>query len=106
MNQDIAKLHEVLNQTLDLLDEACELVRPAGVEPSKKTVKLLGIAIGNILTLESTSTTLSQGCDTMTSRRCIVAAKAYNNELERAEIHRGPRLAAAQSPVTACSAGR
>ena len=49
MNQDIAKLHDVLNRTLDLLDEACELVRPAGVEPSKETVKLLGLAIANIL---------------------------------------------------------
>ena len=49
MNQEIIRLHDLLNQSLALLDEACELVRPAGVEPGKDTVKLLAMAIGEIL---------------------------------------------------------
>jgi len=49
MNQDLVRLHDLLNQSMTLLDQACELVGPAGVEPRKDTVKLLGMAIGEIL---------------------------------------------------------
>lgn len=49
MNKDIVKLHELLNQSMALLDQACELVPPSGVEPRRETVKLLGLAIGEIL---------------------------------------------------------
>jgi len=49
MNHDLIRLHDLLNQSLALLDQACELVEPAGVEPRKDTVKMLGRAVGEIL---------------------------------------------------------
>lgn len=49
MNQDLERLHNLLNESMDLLDKACELVVASGVEPRKETVKLLGMAIGYIL---------------------------------------------------------
>jgi len=49
MKRDIERLHDLLNQSMALLDQACELVGPAGVEPEKATVKLLAAAIGQIL---------------------------------------------------------
>ena len=49
MNRDLVRLHDLLNQTMAQLDEACELVGPAGVEPRKETIKLLAMAIGEIL---------------------------------------------------------
>ena len=49
MNHELIRLHDLLNQSLALLDQACELVEPAGVGPRKDTVKMLGRAIGEIL---------------------------------------------------------
>ena len=49
MNHELIRLHELLNQSMALLDEACELVEPAGVEPRKETVKMLARAVGEIL---------------------------------------------------------
>jgi hypothetical protein len=49
MNRDLERLHNLLNESMTLLDQACELVGPSGVEPRKDTVKLLGVAIGYIL---------------------------------------------------------
>jgi hypothetical protein len=49
MNQDLERLHNLLNQSMDLLDQACELVRTSGLEPPKDTVKPLAAAIAYIL---------------------------------------------------------
>ncbi|OPY74545.1 MAG: hypothetical protein A4E65_03820 [Syntrophorhabdus sp. PtaU1.Bin153] len=49
MNHDLVQLHDLLNQSMALLDQACELVGPSGVEPRKDVVKILGMAIGEIL---------------------------------------------------------
>ena len=49
MNHDLIRLHELLNQSLALLDQANELVEPSGVEPRKDIVKMLGRAVGEIL---------------------------------------------------------
>jgi hypothetical protein len=49
MNHELTRLHELLNQSLALLDQAVALVEPAGVEPRKETVKMLGRAVGEIL---------------------------------------------------------
>ncbi len=49
MNHDLVRLHDLLNQSVELLNQACELIGPGGVEPKKETVKLLGMAIGEIL---------------------------------------------------------
>lgn len=49
MGNQLNRLHEILNQSLDLLDEACELVASAGIESPQDTVKILAVAIGNIL---------------------------------------------------------
>jgi hypothetical protein len=49
MNNELIRLHELLNQSLALLDKAAALVEPAGVEPRKETVKMLGRAVGEIL---------------------------------------------------------
>ena len=49
MNHELIRLHELLNQSLALLDQACELVEPAGVEPPKEMIKMLGRAVGEIL---------------------------------------------------------
>jgi hypothetical protein len=34
---------------MELLDEAATLVEPSGVEPKKQSLKLIGLAIGEIL---------------------------------------------------------
>jgi hypothetical protein len=49
MNHELTRLHEILNQSLALLDQAVELVEPAGVQPRKETVKMLARAVGEIL---------------------------------------------------------
>ena len=49
MNHELSRLHDLLNQSLALLDQAAELVEPAGIEPRKETVKMLGRAVGEIL---------------------------------------------------------
>ena len=49
MNHELTRLHDLLNQSLALLDQAVALVEPAGVEPRKETVKMLGRAVGEIL---------------------------------------------------------
>jgi hypothetical protein len=49
MNHQLIRLHDLLNQSLALLDQACELIEPAGVEPRMDTVKMLGRAVGEIL---------------------------------------------------------
>ena len=49
MNHELIRLHDLLNQSLALLDQACALVEPSGVEPPKDTVKMLGRAVGEIL---------------------------------------------------------
>jgi len=49
MNHELLRLHELLNQSLVLLDQAADLVEPAGIEPRKETVKMLGRAVGEIL---------------------------------------------------------
>ena len=49
MNHELIRLHELLNESMALLDQACELVEPAGVEPRKETVKNLARAIAEIL---------------------------------------------------------
>ena len=49
MNKSTVELHDLLNQSMALLDKACELVPTSGVELRKETVKLLGMAIGEIL---------------------------------------------------------
>ena len=49
MTNDIARLHESLNQSMKLLDEAATLIEPSGVEPKKQSLKLIGLAIGEIL---------------------------------------------------------
>ena len=49
MTNDIARLHELLSQSMELLDEAATLVEPSGVEPKKQSLKLIGLAVGEIL---------------------------------------------------------
>lgn len=49
MTNEIARLHEVLNQSMELLDEAAALVEPSGIEPRKESLKLIGLAIGEVL---------------------------------------------------------
>ncbi len=34
---------------MELLDEAAVLIEPSGVEPKRKSVELIGLAIGEIL---------------------------------------------------------
>jgi hypothetical protein len=49
MNHELKRLHDVLNQSTALLDQACELVERAGVEPRKEIIKMLARAVGEIL---------------------------------------------------------
>ena len=49
MTNKIARLHELLNKSMELLDEAATLVEPSGIEPKKQSLKLIGLAIGEIL---------------------------------------------------------
>lgn len=49
MNRDARKLDAILNQALELLDEADELVARAGVQPPGPTVKMLGRASSEVL---------------------------------------------------------
>ncbi len=49
MSNEIARLHELLNQSMELLDEAARLVEPSGVERKRESLKLIGLAIGEIL---------------------------------------------------------
>ncbi len=49
MNQEVVKLHDLLNQSLDALDEASSLVISSGIAESKETFMILGAAIGEIL---------------------------------------------------------
>ncbi|MEM9402682.1 MAG: hypothetical protein AAGA44_09370 [Pseudomonadota bacterium] len=49
MTNDIARLHDLLNQSMELLDEAATLVEPSGVQPKQQSMKLIGLAIGEIL---------------------------------------------------------
>ena len=49
MDHNIVRLHELLNKSMELLDEAAVLIEPSGVEPKRKSVELIGLAIGEIL---------------------------------------------------------
>src|SRR5690349_13925030 len=48
MNHDAVKLHNILNRSLTLLDDAGELVVRAGIRPSEATVQLLDHALGEL----------------------------------------------------------
>jgi hypothetical protein len=48
MNQDAVKLHNILNRSLMLLNDAGELVVRAGIRPPEATVKLLDHALGEL----------------------------------------------------------
>jgi len=49
MNPNINRLHEILNQSMALLDEAANLVQSVGLEPKHQNLKNIGEAIGHIL---------------------------------------------------------
>jgi hypothetical protein len=49
MNRDARKLDAILDKTLNLLEEADELVARAGVQPPGPTVKMLGRAASEVL---------------------------------------------------------
>lgn len=49
MNPNINRLHEVLTQSMALLDEAASLVRSVGLEPKHQNLKNIGQAIAHIL---------------------------------------------------------
>ncbi len=49
MNQEVAKLHDLLNKSLEALDEASSLIVASGIAEPKETFILLGAAIGEII---------------------------------------------------------
>ena len=49
MNQEIRELHQLLNQSLDTLDKAYDLVIPSGVNEQIESCRLIGMAIGEVL---------------------------------------------------------
>lgn len=49
MNPNIHRLHEILNQSMTLLDEAANLVQSESLEPKHQNLKNIGQAIGHIL---------------------------------------------------------
>jgi hypothetical protein len=49
MDQEIVRPHDVLNDSMALLDEATRIVGSRRLEPQRETLKLLGMAIGEIL---------------------------------------------------------
>jgi hypothetical protein len=51
MNPELKRLHDLLNQSIELMDEANRLIEPSGIEPIKQSRKLLGLAIGELLNI-------------------------------------------------------
>ena len=49
MNEKLQRLHEVLNQSMSLLDEAANLIGTIELEPKHLNLVNIGNAIGHIL---------------------------------------------------------
>jgi Protein of unknown function len=52
MKQDVVKLHDLLNQSIESLDEASNLIISSGIAEPKEAFILLGTAIGEILQVQ------------------------------------------------------
>ena len=49
---ELKQLNDLLDQSIELINQAADLVVPSGIEPGKQSLKLLGLAIGELLNVK------------------------------------------------------